>query len=91
MLTPPPDPYHLRRCLRDLHSKGLVDSRNQAHHPSIWSLTGPGASNRSGLAPVPGTPPLPGRRRRLRDAQQPHTDRDPDRTRLPERCPRSCR
>ncbi|MFF7705264.1 MULTISPECIES: replication-relaxation family protein [Streptomyces] len=42
LLTPSPDTYHLRHCLRDLHSKGLVHSQARAHHPNIWSLTGPG-------------------------------------------------
>ncbi|MFJ8677504.1 replication-relaxation family protein [Streptomyces sp. NPDC093589] len=42
LLSPPPDTYHLRRCLRDLRGMGLADSRDQAHHPSIWSLTGTG-------------------------------------------------
>ncbi|MFE0186591.1 replication-relaxation family protein [Streptomyces sp. NPDC058989] len=42
LLTPPPDTHHLRHYLRDLRSKGLLESRDRAHHPSIWSLTGPG-------------------------------------------------
>ncbi|WP_310719281.1 hypothetical protein [Streptomyces lydicus] len=35
LLTPSPDTYHLRHCLRDLHSKGLVHSQVRAHHPSF--------------------------------------------------------